>query len=587
MRKKYKALFLMTVIFLCFVFQTKYIFAASTNFPGLQSNSQNNENNSNPDDDSSNSDAGPNASQNYNVSPNHYICRYNRVIESNTSVSINAYDLSGTSVIPYTLTPSTTFKAGTWIGINATEIKSVSWSASEFEDYEIQKQCVCNYSKDATTKTENKDKLCGRADKNPTCPDCNIGYTKGKEYIKQKKITSPSGKITVYQMKYINCYKTITIPGETHTETKTVAYEDDCDCPTWEDLEPYQTDITYPEVSTDTDISQCHTDAITDTYNAAKARVGGATNELRYHSANDIADENTIFSAKAKKGDDSGETGGISVGYGTIWQDYLYEPEKVCINVKTSEVFYDTECVSNQEIKQINNGTIYDQYLQKNITYWKYFIPLNTKTGTLIPIQLVKDPDSSEASLSKGQCEQAMIDYDNYEDLIVPNDGTYIGDYKRLLKNSDDYTTLQNDDSCNIAITVNFETDQKFYGEKTVNGTKKLSGYAFYYRPIDINNPFPNGVESNSYWYDWNNLASNRKNPNLLNSFNNISYKIGTINTNAVRLYKNNNPYNSWQYMNVNGSSSFVSTYNMRQGTQSYYKLGCGPTNADWEECKS
>ena len=51
--------------------------------------------------------------------------------------------------------------------------------------------------------------------------------------------------------------------------------------------------------------------------------------------------------------------------------------------------------------------------------------------------------------------------------------------------------------------------------------------------------------------------------------------------------HNKNNSYISWENMNANGTSQFINdNYVTRIGKQSFYKLGCGPANANWKECQ-
>ena len=92
----------------------------------------------------------------YDTSGNRYVCKYNQKVTKDVEIEINAYDLSGTSLIPYSFKPSNTVKAGTWVGINANEYKSSGWMVSSFEYYEVFKEVTCTYHYDAQYKTETK-----------------------------------------------------------------------------------------------------------------------------------------------------------------------------------------------------------------------------------------------------------------------------------------------------------------------------------------------------------------------------------------------------------------------------------------------
>ena len=249
---------------------------------------------------------------------------------------------------------------------------------------------------------------------------------------------------------------------------------------------------------------------------------------------------------------------------------YSYRPNYICINRKTAIVNYrDKEC-NNDEI------TIADGK-SSGIDYWKYFVPLDAKNGDSFGISLAY---KQEAGVKKKEFCLALINKypKSYTSYIKDKDGNDLSSSAAVAKS-------QVDGGCRLMSEIKIPITQKFYNEKEENGTKKLNGYAFYYRPIDVNNPFPNGItDESSYWYDW--YKSNKKDPNLADSFKTITYAANNIKTSSIRAYNENNPYTSWQGMKVDGSSEFVKSYLTSNGKQDFYKLGCGPANKDWEECK-
>ena len=90
--------------------------------------------------------------------------------------------------------------------------------------------------------------------------------------------------------------------------------------------------------------------------------------------------------------------------------------------------------------------------------------------------------------------------------------------------------------------------------------------YNFIYRPIDINNPFPNR-NAGINWYDWYNVSSNKN--RLINTYSELDY-IAKLDNNTIANIKNynkNNNYLDWDTINKNtGNSSFVSDYVERVG---------------------
>ena len=107
-----------------------------------------------------------------------------------------------------------------------------------------------------------------------------------------------------------------------------------------------------------------------------------------------------------------------------------------------------------------------------------------------------------------------------------------------------------------------------------------------------------NGLSENSYWNGLIDTTNNvikiidsnntTKKYNLSDSFKEKTYSIYNINANAIREYNHQerNFYTSWEDMKINGTSNFIDQYVTRHSNKDYYKLGCGPANSDWEECK-
>ena len=144
---------------------------------------------------------------------------------------------------------------------------------------------------------------------------------------------------------------------------------------------------------------------------------------------------------------------------------------------------------------------------------------------------------------------------------------------------------------CYYSGVASFEVVQKFYNETSSN---KLKGYGFFYRPIDVSNPFPNELTNSTYWgkeglYNSvnNTVTVDGTTTDLDNSFSTVTYTALIKNPDSVRNYNKDNLYMSWENMNISGTSQFInnSGYIKRNGTQSFYRLGCGPANSTWIGC--
>lgn len=244
--------------------------------------------------------------------------------------------------------------------------------------------------------------------------------------------------------------------------------------------------------------------------------------------------------------------------------NYIYSVNKTCMNVKTAAVNY----ITNE------NGKCSEDEIEVKgpSDMWPYFVPLNTKNKDTFFISI--SAAGKNAKQSSGACKYVINNYSNYKELIIRTDSKqFTGDKSKDLSLASS--------GCYLSSVVNIPTIQKFYNEQNDN----LKGYSFYYRQIDISNPFPNGVEKDSYWNDW--YQSKNKHPELTESFNKVTYYTGIINADSVRNYNQAYKYTSWQDMNTSGLSNFItSSMRIDVDKKAIYKLGCGPLNKDWSGCK-
>ena len=255
-----------------------------------------------------------------------------------------------------------------------------------------------------------------------------------------------------------------------------------------------------------------------------------------------------------------------------VTKKYYYEMYGSCINVKTGKVRYlskDDKC---------NDEEYYIAKDEENeaTRHWHVFTPLNTKTPSGYALTL---DGKSKGTKQKGNlCEAIVEKYkENYKYMryIIPLTGSFTrnvtADKKKVLN------------GCYMQTLVSIPTIQKFYGEEIndAGDDSTLIGFQFYYRQIDITNPFPNGIANDSYWKDW---EDNKKDPDIEKSYNNVTYQTDGIDLSYIRDYNDKNNYTSWKTMNINGTSPFITSGKIvsRSSTinqQSLYNLGCGPTN--------
>ena len=274
-----------------------------------------------------------------------------------------------------------------------------------------------------------------------------------------------------------------------------------------------------------------------------------------------------------------------------------YQLESKCENINYDRQSTICMNVKNGKVRYLDGGGECDKTLEYEVTkdkdgYWKYFIPLNANSEDGFSFELV----SSGYKKSKEICEAIIDNYpDTYPYIITDNPSdTFIG--KNL---SIEGAKLAVANGCYFKTIVKLPIEQRFYNEVYDDNTfKGFRGFNFYYKPIEINTPFPNGLSDTSLWYDWN--ESDVKNPNLTESYNTTTYIADTSNhANEIRNYKKTktyttigekyNTYTSWYNMNINGLSNFIGTLDnenivyRRDGfiKDNIYPLGCGPWNVN------
>lgn len=117
-----------------------------------------------------------------------------------------------------------------------------------------------------------------------------------------------------------------------------------------------------------------------------------------------------------------------------------------------------------------------------------------------------------------------------------------------------EYTLNGSKDNCDINL-------YPLYGQPT--GGKKNLKYTFIYRPIDLNNPFPNRNPGMN-WYDWYNIERNKE--RLESSYNREQYSItlDSQKTSEIKKYNkdelNKGGYFDWKTMD-DDKSKFIDKY--------------------------
>ena len=331
-------------------------------------------------------------------------------------------------------------------------------------------------------------------------------------------------------------------------------------------------------------VESCHGEAIANLNNMTSSVKAPSYNAERQNS-NDITKKETY---PIEPYITNHSTGVIKLNNRTFYREIeyriKYNPQRTCLNVKTGEVRYikfNENCNKDSEITVKNYLNSLDEPIGM------YFIPLNAKTGTNFSYFL-KSGDKQKTELCKAFIEKYESD-GRWRILLLDQDKNA---FSPTTPTSEGISRVKN--GCYYAYTLNFKISQNFYNEQN----SKIRGYGSFYRPIDINNPFPNGLSENSYWNGLIDTTNNvikiidsnntTKKYNLSDSFKEKTYSIYNINANAIREYNHQerNFYTSWEDMKINGTSNFIDQYVTRHSNKDYYKLGCGPANSDWEECK-
>lgn len=505
-------------------------------------------------------------------SGNKYGCTYYSSFNTGGSITTSLQGINGP--ISVSNLNNTKFKAGTWIGVNITENKWADWSIEKVvETYEIKRECTCEYSWTEPTTipvylgTMTKN-LCnqkggtrwyGKGEKRTERAACYkdepSSDPKTDTSIFKEHYSITEGTIKSNSNKYCTKYSDVTKKVVSCKDTKEPAYG-------------IQT------------LNECYDKANDELIAKSESFIADASASVEYIDGKKYPKKEaekistTILDTPIPTDSDSDCTGTKS---GSCNNNFLYTVNNTCINLKTGEINYNKKCDADteQELKEDN--------------FWYYFIPLNAKSNSDFYVKILT------TKFTAGHCIDIMEKYPNtYKDKIISineknGNYTFEGKYER------DKTRIQNDKGCYISRKINFNIEQKFYNE---TDDHKLKGYNFYYRPIDINNPFPNSIDNNSYWNGIYNKNENtvkitdKKTVDLDDSFKTPTYDVDVSNIKKIRDYNDNekNSYTNWDNMYLNGKSMFIKEYyegyKIGKEEKDFYKLGCGPANEGRWHCQ-
>lgn len=120
-----------------------------------------------------------------------------------------------------------------------------------------------------------------------------------------------------------------------------------------------------------------------------------------------------------------------------------------------------------------------------------------------------------------------------------------------------DWDDSGNEYNCEIVI-------YPLFYKNNPSGTTEFK-YNFIYRPIDLNNPFPNRIAGIN-WFDWYNTSGNPE--RLSNAYNNLEYTAELDNSTIsnIKTYNRGKNYLNWDNID-NGKSSFVDSYVRESGS--------------------
>lgn len=599
-----------------------------------------------------------------------YYCEYLYGIDEASTITVDGYDMEGNSLMEYTFAVEDTFKSGTWIGLRSAETKTADWYIAEFNCYEITYNYTCKYEykneysgwdyyqdwengtesckthtyrelqdgRFATKKSCND--RCGQSNewdsKNRTCT-CITSWDECTTIPKDVWIPTTHVDVTTKERKYYNQTKYFTCSATDSFDGKTYDYK-----------EVSTETITKATGAVEPIRKQVANMAKAD----AQARVNNATADIKYITTNEYPTSEKVDSSSKYTGTLVARGEGIQnlleePYKGTYKQVFLYKPKYVCMNAKTAKVEYrDKPCDKNSGELDITTGKGKD-----GKDYWRYFVPLNTKTGSNFFIRVEQ---KAKTKLSEEQCNYIVEHYpiksdytylikktngakfegvvskdkeditknngcfegktrlsvqkcieiintnplkNEYTNYIRPDENTFfVGDYiYGSTPSSIDKAKME--DGCIFSTAVNFNIEQNFYKEDNSKGYLSLKGYNMYFRQIDINNPFPNGIDTSTYWkgiYNPSNnsvkvdtVASKDKTIKFSDSYKTLTYKAEDVSRKKIKAQEGyDSPYTSWAGMNPDGSSKLITSGIIKRELKEYYKLGCGPANNNCEVYK-
>ena len=231
-----------------------------------------------------------------------------------------------------------------------------------------------------------------------------------------------------------------------------------------------------------------------------------------------------------------------------------------------------------------------------NVGYWECESPT---------VNMWYSSDDDDKNILTAKCTYKMKDaYINKADSYVSYGSYYSGNSNYLYGNNESgepmyYIPLK-------WPTGRFPVNASFSGLSSVSGMywggtyrcdvncqQKLfdldnGGYLYFFRPISLSDPFPNGRQAGRNWYEW--ISDVKNQERLLNTYSsvdNLEYTLVLTNTDIANIKKYNSDLNyggGRGYLNysidINGNSDFIKGYSYFTYGSSVQHSGLGVFNS-------
>ncbi len=524
MKQVIKSIFLI----LCLFSNITLCYAASLSVSGVNlGDDSNNSDSNNGDDDGTKVEMSLSSNSSYT-------CSFKYSVETTSGLTIDGYNSGNELIIKEKITPVKSIKSGMSIGMRIVETKVVSWKIS---DVDVTKEKV------------------------------------GRRYYGRLVDSVTGGVLT----------ETIDDCDESEVDRQLDLLKGDRPDSITKKSSWNQPDSSCSTTETVTDsgkIAECN--SMADAHVAGLvADYGGSTYVVilsNSNNANDTDEENLTKIL--------GSGGLINSDSNSLEYEYVYSPKAVCMNPITSDVYYRTECNSD-EFKIVDDKV-------NNKSHFHYFVPLNVNDGKY-SIGISRISQSRKQTVK--WCKMAIKGNSNYDEFLVgsENDNSYElpeneNAALRLFENGDL-------DGCYVQTEVPILVDNGYF--RVDEG--KIVGFNYYFRQIDEQNPFPLKINSEkSLWYDWYNknyvngvYTNDEVSPNIRDSFNfnAVLYRMVATAKYIRNSLKDNSiskgSYIEWDNISVNGVSSVVANddFFSKPNDVKTYNIGCGPLNETDPRC--